>query len=155
MDDQVTPALAQSSAVRAFEELRGEVSLLRRAIEGLAAERRNQPDYGPTLEALTAASEQTKDWARKISEKPAIQLTPRQISEEIDASVATRRRQDQKELAMAQAGLKSAIADVKSISSQVRNSHEQVRQVKIVGGVCFLGGFVLGPLLAQVELLWP
>lgn len=154
MDDQVTPALAQSSASRAFDELRGEVSLLRRAIEGLAAERRDQPDYGPTLEALAAASEQTKVWARKISEKPAIQLTPRQISQEIDASVATRRQQDQKELAMAQAGLKSAIADVKSISFQVRNSHEQVRQVKIVGGVCFLGGFVLGPLLAQVELLW-
>src|SRR3546814_12082283 len=37
---------------QAFAELRSEVSLLRRAIEGLTAERQNAPDYAPTLKVL-------------------------------------------------------------------------------------------------------
>ena len=54
---------------------------------------------------------------------------------------------------MIQTGLKIVIVDVNSISSQVCNSDELVRQVKIVGGGCFLGDFLLGPHLAHVELL--
>jgi hypothetical protein len=61
MDDPATPARAQSSAARAFEDLRSEVSLLRRAIEGLAAERRDQPDYAPTLEVLAASNEEIRN----------------------------------------------------------------------------------------------
>lgn len=57
MDDQVTPTLPQSSAVRVFDELRGEVSLLRR---GFAAERRDQPDHGPTLGSLATSTKELR-----------------------------------------------------------------------------------------------
>jgi len=62
MDDQATSAPDESSAVQAFEGLRREISLLRRAIEGLAAEKRDQPDYGPTLEALATTNEGIREW---------------------------------------------------------------------------------------------
>lgn len=154
MDEQITPALAQSSVVRAFEDLRGEVSLLRRAIEGLAAERHDQPVYGPTLEALAISNEEIREWARKVSERPALQLTPQRIGEQIEAAASRFREQDRQELATAQGRLKGAIEEVKAISRQTRTTYEQARRVKIVGGACFLGGLLLWPLLAQLEVIW-
>jgi hypothetical protein len=153
MNDQVTPALAQSSAARAFDDLRGEVSLLRRAIEGLAAERRGQPDYGPTLEALAASSDELRAWARKIHERPGIQLTPQRIGEQIEAAASRFRQLDRQELEAELARLANAIAEVRAISRTARTDYEQVRRVKIVGGSCFLVALILGLLLAQFAAL--
>lgn len=154
MDDQVTPAVAQSSAARAFDDLRGEVSLLRRAIEGLTAERRDQPDYGPTLEALATSNEEIRGWAKKINDRPAMQLTPQRFADEVEAAAALLREPDRQELRSEHSRLAGAIKDVKAISLEARTAYEQVRRVKIVGGVCFLCGLLLGPLLAQIDMIW-
>lgn len=154
MDDQATPALAQSSAVRAFEDLRGEVSLLRRAIEGLAVERRHQPDYGPTLETLANSNHEIRDWVRKVNERPAVRLTPLQIGEQIEQSVEKLRAQDRQQLAVGHEQLTSALNEVKMLSATARIASEQVRREQIVGGLSFLGGVVLLTVLAQVELMW-
>lgn len=121
MNDQSTPTLTQSSAVRAFEELRGEVSLLRRAIEGLAAERRDQPDYSPTLEALATSADETRRWAKRISEQPVLQLTPQRVSEQIEAASSRSRQLDWQELGAEHARMAEAIAEVKRISWQARD----------------------------------
>jgi hypothetical protein len=147
MDDQVPPALAQSSAARAFEDLRGEVSLLRRAIEGLSAERREQPDYGPTLEALATSNEQIRAWAKKVNELPALKLTPQRISEEIEAAASRFRALDQQQLAAEHARLGRAVAQVEAISGHARTTYEQVRREKIIGGLCFLTGMLLWAIL--------
>jgi hypothetical protein len=154
MDDQVTPALAQSSAARAFEELRGEVSLLRRAVEGLAAERRDQPDYGPTLEALATSNEEIRDWAKKVSERPAVRLTPLQIGQQIEEAVTKLRAEDRRQLDVAHGQLTSAIKEAKMLSATARAASEQVRREKIIGGLSCLGGIILLLLLAQIELVW-
>ena len=154
MDDQVTPPLAQSNAVRAFDDLRGEVSLLRRSIEGLAAERRDQPDYGATLEALAASTDEIRRWASKMSERPALQLTPQDIGEQIEAVASRFREQDRQGLTAAQRRLASAVDEVKAASRQARTAYEQLRREKIVGGVCFLGGFLLWGILDQISLVW-
>lgn len=154
MDDHTSPALAQSSAVRAFEELRCEVSLLRRAIEGLTAERRDQPDYGPTLEALATSNEQIRAWARNISERPALQLTPQRIAEEIEAATSQWRHQEGQALAAARGSLATAAQELKATSLGAREAQEQVRREKLIGGTCFLAGFLLAPLLAQVTMVW-
>lgn len=155
MDDQLTPAVAQSSAARAFEDLRGEVSLLRRAIEGLAAERRDQPDYGPTLEALAASNGEIRAWAKKINERPAIQLTPQRVGDEIRAAASLFRQGDRQEVENERARLANAIHQIGVILHQARTASEQARREKIVGGVCFLSGLLLGPLLAQIQAMWP
>ncbi len=154
MDDQVTPALAQSSAVRAFDDLRGEVSLLRRAIEGLTAERRDQPDYGPTLEALATSIEKLGAWARKVSGLPALQLTPQEIGEQIEAAASRFRQIDRQELGAEHARLVDAIAKVEAIARRARTTSEQVRREKIVGGVCFLGGSMFWTILLQIWVAW-
>jgi hypothetical protein len=153
MDDHVTPAMAQSSAARAFEDLRGEVSLLRRAIEGLTAERGDQPDYGPTLESLAASNDELRKWARKISERPALQLTPQQIGQDIEAVTSRFRQLDRQELEAELARLAGAIEAVRAISRKAQTHEEQVRRVKIVGGSCFLIALILGLLLAQLPAL--
>lgn len=154
MDDQGTPALDQSSAVQAFEDLRGEISLLRRAIEGLAAERRDQPDYGTTLEALAATNDGIRDWARKISERPALQLTPQAIAEQIEAAASRFRHLDRQDLQAAQVRLEGAIRHLTSLTRQPRTLDEQARRVQLTGGACFLSGLTLWPVLALVELIW-
>jgi septation ring formation regulator EzrA len=154
MDDQVTPALAQSSAARAFDDLRGEISLLRRAVEGLTAERRDQPDYSRTLEALATSNEEIRAWARKISERPALQLTPERIGEQIQAASSGFRQLDRHDLRLEQVCLENAVAELRAALRQTRTANEQLRQIKIVGGVCFLAGFMIGPLLAQVSIGW-
>src|SRR3546814_11245835 len=74
---------------RAFERLRGEVSLLRSAIEGLTAARESIdiPDYEPTLartEKVLAVLAQQIDGVRK---SPAMTLTPANMGSRLKASV--------------------------------------------------------------------
>jgi hypothetical protein len=71
----------QDDPVAAFEQLRGEVALLRRAVEGLTAARESIdiPDYEPTLartEKLLGILVTQVDAMRK---SPAMTLTPETI----------------------------------------------------------------------------
>ena len=53
MESHANSPIAPDDPATAFAALRGEVSLLRRAVEGLTAERQNVPDYSPTLTDLS------------------------------------------------------------------------------------------------------
>jgi hypothetical protein len=154
MHDHVSPPLPESSAVRVFEELRCEVSLLRRAIEGLTAERRDQPDYGPTLEELVTSTEQIRVWARRVNELPALKLTPQSIGDEIEAAASRFRDLDQRKLQDEHSRLTEATREVKAISLAARTAREQERREKIVGGLSFLCGLMLVPLLSMFEMLF-
>jgi hypothetical protein len=154
MDDKDTPAPAQSSAERAFDELRGEVSLLRRALEGLAAERRNRPDYGPTLEALANSTQEIRDWAKKVNERPAVRLTPLQIGEQIEQAVVSLRTHDQRQLEVVHGQLTVALNEVRALSATTHAASEQARAKKIVGGLSFLGGLMLLMLLVELDPVW-
>src|SRR3546814_4919994 len=75
----------------AFEQLRGEVALVRLAVEGLARARESIeiPDYQPTLantEKILLALTQRVD---VIAKSPAIKLTPETLGERVNASVAS------------------------------------------------------------------
>ncbi|MEW5684653.1 MAG: DUF6118 family protein [Pseudomonadota bacterium] len=67
-------------AADAFERLRLEVALLRRAIEGLAADAGGDPvDYSPTLAELSGAVADVDAKLGALGERPALALTPEQI----------------------------------------------------------------------------
>src|SRR3546814_6270622 len=75
----------------AFEQLRGEVALVRLAVEGLARARESIeiPDYQPTLantEKILLALTQRVD---VIAKSPAMKLTPETMGERVNASVAS------------------------------------------------------------------
>src|SRR3546814_4704673 len=72
----------------AFEQLRGEVALVRLAVEGLARARESIdiPDYQPTLantEKILLALTQRVD---AIAKSPAMKLTPETMGERVNAS---------------------------------------------------------------------
>jgi hypothetical protein len=67
-------------ASEAFERLRLEVALLRRAVEGLSAEGREPaPDYSPTLAALRKAVKEVGTGVEQLSERPILALTVEQL----------------------------------------------------------------------------
>ncbi|MEW6020204.1 MAG: DUF6118 family protein, partial [Pseudomonadota bacterium] len=67
-------------ASEAFEWLRLEVALLRRAVEGLAAERdQPAPDYSPTLAALKKSLSEVQATLEALGERPALVLGPEHL----------------------------------------------------------------------------
>ena len=67
-------------AVDAFERLRSEVALLRRAVEGLAAGAQEAPvDYSPTLAELSEAIAAVNAQAVALGERPLLALAPDQL----------------------------------------------------------------------------
>lgn len=53
MEPATPPPSANGDPANAFAALRGEVSLLRRVVEELTAERQNAPDYIQTLTEMS------------------------------------------------------------------------------------------------------
>lgn len=67
-------------AADAFERLRLEVALLRRAVEGVAADARVEPvDYSPTLAELGEAVADVDAKLTDLGQRPALALTPEQM----------------------------------------------------------------------------
>jgi hypothetical protein len=147
MDDQVTPALAQSSAVRAFEELRGEVSLLRLALQGLTAQGQAVPDYSPTLADIDRRLHAVCEWARKISDCPGIKLTPERLATEIERASVAARRADAAALAEARSALEQEACRLDAIVRRGRLAADQRRWLVGSGLFCILIGVTLGVLV--------
>ena len=93
------------AAAEAFEGLRGEVTLLRRAVERLAAELPEQPDYSETLGRLTkatVAAAQRLDILAKAAEDG---VAPRYVADRITAAGGSARAEDQRTIAEARGAL--------------------------------------------------
>ena len=129
----------------AFERLRGEVSLLRVAIEGLTTARESVeiPDYEPTLarteRVLTVLTEQLEP----IVESPMLTLTPHRMAGEIATAATAARREDQRLIADARAALDQVTRDIGSRLASARRGDEQNQWLYLFG----FGGLVLGLLL--------
>ena len=82
-------------AARAFEDLRAELSLLRRAVERLTAERTELPDAPDYSETLGVISRNLSGTAQKVDalvRSPALSLTPETLNRQIvEAGVGTER----------------------------------------------------------------
>ncbi|MBK7284938.1 MAG: hypothetical protein IPI83_11650 [Sphingomonadales bacterium] len=73
-------------ATQAFARLEGEMALVRRAVERLAAERADIviPDYGATLTDMTKQFAAISESLEDIAEHPALQLTPERLGARIE-----------------------------------------------------------------------
>lgn len=102
----------ETQIILSHEALRGEVALLRRALEGLSAEREAMPDYGPTLTEITAHIDEVARWARKINDKPAMALTPETMEQELIRAARNAREEDHEMAAQAFRRMDSVTAKV-------------------------------------------
>lgn len=94
MKHELVPAPARSDPASAFEALRGEVGLLRRALEGLAAERQLAPDYTLTMADQARRLAGIEALIDGFSHSPALQLTPESLAASIARAGETVRAGD-------------------------------------------------------------
>ena len=144
MADQYREA-EQDDPVAAFEQLRGEVALLRRAVEGLTAAREaiDIPDYEPTLartEKVLGLLVQQTDAMRR---SPAMAITPETMGSRLNASVVQAVSAARGEVQASKSALDGAAMDLRRLAASVRSANEQKRWLWLVGG----GGLFLGLLL--------
>lgn len=136
----------EDQAEQAFENLRAEVSLMRRAVERLAAERAEMPeapDYSETLGVISRNLSGTAQRVDALVKSPALALTPGELNRQIVEVGSAGRSEDRRAIAAA----RQTIEEVATKMGRQLDSHvmadEQRRRLWRVG----LGGLALGMLL--------
>lgn len=142
------PAPADDPAAAAFEALREEVALARRAVAGLAAERATIPDYSETLGKILQACAAAARKFKELKELPALHLTPEIIGRQIDDAAEAARRSNQFVLNDASAALQQTTRDLNAHLQSARSAKSQRIWLAATGAGCFAVGIVLGTVIA-------
>ena len=137
----------------AFDRLRAtiegqdrELALLRRAVEGLAAERAaiDVPDYSETLGALQqgvdTAAGRINAIGQILAKSPALAITPEQMTQRIAAAGSAARREDQAALAKAGEDKARVMAELRAIAGSAWTRADQKNRQLWFG----LGGIAIG-----------
>ncbi|MGH6616708.1 hypothetical protein [Sphingomonas sp.] len=146
MDSQFPQPDPTDDPATAFAALRGEVSLLRRAVEGLTAERQDAPDYTATLDATANRLAEIGTFMRTIADRPAMKFTPDSFAAEMVQASAKARAGDRDNLDRASAALKGSITSIDGIVEKAWTADRQNRW--LVGAV--LAGAIAGIILWSV-----
>ncbi|MCM3681746.1 DUF6118 family protein [Sphingomonas paucimobilis] len=135
-----------TDAAEAFEAMCVELALLRRAVEGLAAERGaiDFPDYTETLGRMQKGVDATADRIAAINDviarSPALAMTPEQMAQRIAAAGSAARREDQAALAKAGEDKARAMAELRAIAGSAWTRADQRNRQLWFG----LGGVTAG-----------
>lgn len=152
-------------AARAFDDLRAEVSLMRRAVERLTAERTeppDAPDYSETLGIISRNLSATAQRVDALAISPALALTPQELNRQIIAVGFEARREDHRLFVAAQQGFEAVATKVGRQLDSHLTADEQRRRLWHVGLAALTAGVLLwavlaGPILrtTPASWLWP
>jgi hypothetical protein len=132
-----------SDPARAFEELRGEVSLLRRAVQGLTAERQNAPDYLPTLQVMVERLDRIVWTVERVSKAPAMELSVETLALRIEEAMVNARRDTRQLIADANAAAQTSIARIDAVVERGWTAERQWRELLWTAGIAFVLGIIL------------
>jgi len=138
-------------AAAAFEELRQEIALMRRAVTGLSAEHASieVPDYSQTLGRMAAALNAILKTNKELAEAPALQMNARNWAEHIAEASQAARQADREALDRARSGL-DEIARVMSASlDSARTADKQLTWLLCAAGGGLTVGVLIGVVLAR------
>ena len=138
MSQDIVPTA--SDPARAFEELRGEVSLLRRAVQGLTAERQNAPDYLPTLQQMVERLDWLSRKVDRVSKAPAMELTVEALASGIEEASDQARKEASRLVADATAAARASIARIDAVVEKGWTAERQWRQLLWAAGTAFGSG---------------
>lgn len=132
-------------AAEAFARLEGEMALMRRAVQHLAAERADIviPDYGATLAEMTKRLGVVSRGITTIAEQPAMQLTPDSLGTRIEAVAASARRTAHDRINQVQDELHHATQNMRAVTAHARTAAEQRRRLFQAAGGGVLAGILL------------
>lgn len=147
-------------ATEAFERLRSEVALLRRAVEGVAADAGVEPvDYSPTLAELLDAVAEVNTQVNALGERPLLALAPDQLGSLFQLAAARVLAKPVAELDRARAALNQTTEALR-VARQADMARSQTwrRQFGLLGaaavGGAILWGLLLGPLARVLPASW-
>ncbi|WP_206377590.1 DUF6118 family protein [Sphingobium sp. TB-6] len=164
MDEYRDKADAGDDPALAFERLRGEVALLRHAVEGMTAAREaiDIPDYEPTLERTEKVLGLLVRQIDAVRKSPAMTLTPENMGGRLNASVADAARELQHQVHSAKSTMAAATHDLQDMVASARRKDEQNQWLSIAAASSLVAGLALcalmaGPIarLAPAHWLWP
>lgn len=143
--DPATPDIAGDPAAEAFARLEGEMALMRRAVQHLAAERADIviPDYGTTLTDMAKRMGAIGESLKGIAVHPAMQMTPDSIGNRIAAAAESARRTDHDRISQARDDLHHAAQAMRSVTAHARTAAEHRQQLYQVAGGALLAGILL------------
>ena len=140
----------EDQAAQAFETLRAEVSLMRRAVERLAAERAevpDVPDYSETLGVISRNLSATAQQVDALVKSPALSLTPEETGRQIDAASFTARREDHRLFLAAKQGMDEVAARLgRHLQSDIA-AGEQRRRLGYAGLIGLVAGMAVWAIL--------
>lgn len=147
-------------AADAFERLRSEVALLRRAVESLAAGAQDPPvDYSPTLAELSEAIAAVSAQAVALGERPLLALAPDQLGSLIQIAAAKVLAKPVAELERERSTLRQA-ADVLGAArdADLAKSRSWRRTASMLGCGALVGvvlwSLLLGPVTRALPVQW-
>lgn len=149
-------------AAQAFEELRAEVTLMRRAVERLTAERMEvpePPDYSETLGVIANNITATAQRVDMLVKSPMLAMTPEQMAGRITAAANTVTREDRQTIATARTGLEDVTRRLHSYVLSARRGDEQNRWLMwtAIGGALFgmaLWATLAAPIARALPASW-
>ena len=146
MEDRSLPWVPEPDpATQAFARLEGEMALVRRAVEHLAAEKAaiTIPDYTATLGEIAQRLAATAQGMKTLAARPAMQLTPDEMAGRIDTAAAKARRTDHAALTESHRRFDGASHDLRAVVRSAHSAADQFRQLRLMAA----GGVLAGVLL--------
>lgn len=137
--------LDDDPAAEAFARLEGELALMRRAVQHLAAERADIviPDYGTTLTEMAKRLGEIDECLEDMADHPAMQMTPESIGNRIAAAADSARRSDHDRITQVRNDLHHAAQEMRSVTAHARTAADQRQQLLQVAGGAVLAGILL------------
>jgi len=135
---------------KAFEDLRAEVSVLRRAIEALPAAIRESrpPDYSEDLAVIGKGLDELGEQLETVLQSPALRLTPEQQGQAIANAGTVLVREAAQRLDRAAQEAERERSRLSGIVGQVWAQDRQFRLLCWTGGAVFAVALVLSPMIA-------
>src|SRR3954451_9018553 len=136
-------------ATRAFEDLRAEVVVLRRAVEALgpALKENRAPDYSLTLGQIAKAQAAMGARLEAMEGHPALQLTPEAFGGRVERAVTEASRQVLRDAEGAARAISWANQEAQAMLGSARTREAQNWRLLEVAAIGIVVGLILFPLL--------
>jgi hypothetical protein len=133
-------------AAAAFEELRQEIALMRRALGGLSAEHASieVPDYSQTLGQMGRALNAILKTNKELAEAPALRMNAQNWAEQLAAASRSARQADREALDRARSGFDEITQALSASFASARAADAQLMWVLGAAGSSLVVGVVIG-----------
>lgn len=152
MDDHLDIETESDTAETAFEELRGEIALVRHAVQRLLTVREEAPNYSETLSRIAHNFDVYGAMVKALRQSPALALTPDAFAEAMKRAGKEAREADAEALRQASGQLRAWAGSARSANDQ-RRRLSQTTAGAVLAGI-LLCGFVPGTIVRAMPENW-